>query len=82
MDVLFKLWIVANVIFTLFPVLCGDSDTGYQFVNPLVIYRNTDLNWFGVILLTIVVHFLATVPASLYWCFKLCTIGRKDKEDL
>ena len=52
-------------------------DTNFSFVNPKVIYKNISVNWFGAIILTILLNILLPVIAIPYWIYKLCTIGRK-----
>ena len=50
---------------------------GLQWINPIVIYNNVHVNWFGCIVLTILAHIAAGPWACLYWFYKLCTVGRK-----
>lgn len=50
---------------------------GLQWVNPIVIYNNVSVNWFGCIVLTILAHIAAGPWAIFYWLYKLCTVGRK-----
>lgn len=50
---------------------------GLQWVNPIVIYNNVPVNWFGCIVLTILAHIAAGPWVVFYWFYKLCTIGRK-----
>lgn len=68
--------------FTLFiPLLfmfISNFEYGLQWINPIVIYRNVPVNWFGCIVLTIVAHIAAgPIWISGYWFYKLCTVGRK-----
>ena len=60
-------------------LLCSPVSTiyGLCFVNPMYIYKNTKLNWFGTSIVCIVAN-LAFGPTSLiYWICKLFTVGRK-----
>lgn len=70
-------WIVANVLFLIF--LTGSIGDGVNcsFVNPVVIYNNIKVNWFGAVLLAIVCNIGLPVAAIPYWIYKLCTIGIK-----
>ena len=53
------------------------NDVGLQWVNPVVIYSNVSVNWFGCIVLTILAHIVAGPWTIFYWFYKLCTVGRK-----
>ena len=50
---------------------------GLQWFNPIVIYNNVPVNWFGCIVLTILAHIAAGPWIIVYWFYKLCTVGRK-----
>jgi hypothetical protein len=50
---------------------------GLQWVNPILIYNNVSVNWFGCIVLTILAHIAAGPWVVFYWLYKLCTVGRK-----
>lgn len=50
---------------------------GLQWVNPILIYNNVSVNWFGCIVLTILAHIAAGPWVVFYWFYKLCTVGRK-----
>ena len=52
---------------------------GLEFVNPLYIYRQVQVNWFGAFFLAIVFSALSPLLAFGYWFYKLCTVGRKVK---
>ena len=49
-----------------------------SFVNPIVIYTNIKVNWFGAICITIIVNTIFMPIAIIYWLYKICTVGRKD----
>ena len=50
---------------------------GLQWINPVVIYDNVSVNWFGCIVLTVLAHIAAGPWVVFYWFYKLCTVGRK-----
>ena len=62
-------------------LICGMSDGycghGFAWFNPCFIYRHTKTNWFGTIVLTIVINAMMLVIAICYWFYKLCTVGRR-----
>ena len=57
----------------------------WAFVNPFVVYRyNTSVNWFGAIVIALLLTIVCPIGAALYWIYnlgwlfcKLCTIGRR-----
>ena len=53
----------------------GLSD-GFEYVNPVFIYKNTRVNWFGAIILTLYYSLLCPIGTVCYWFYKLCTVGR------
>ena len=68
------------IITTIIPaILMFESEfkVGLQWVNPVVIYDNVAVNWFGCIVLTILAHIAAGPWAVFYWLYKLGTVGRK-----
>lgn len=59
----------------------GNFEYGLQWINPIIIYKNVPVNWFGCIVLTILAHIAAgPIWVSLYWFYKLCTVGRKRED--
>lgn len=74
--IIIGIWIIAIV------VRCGINDfidaEGFEFVNPIYLYNQIKVNWFGVILLTLIWHMLFAPFAIGYWFYKLCTVGRND----
>ena len=75
-------------VFNLFIIMVSidnGDEIGLQWINPIVIYNNVHVNWFGCIVLTILAHIIAGPWACLYWfykiiivgIYKLCTVGRK-----
>lgn len=62
-------------------IIVGECQTGWQWINPVVIYQNVPVNWFGCIILTILAHIAAgPIFAIGYWFYKLCTVGRKQED--
>lgn len=66
-------WVIPTVL-----MFSSNFEVGLQWINPVVIYDNVPVNWFGCIVLTILAH-IAVGPflAAGYWFYKLCTVGRK-----
>lgn len=50
---------------------------GWEFVNPLHIYKYAHVNWFGAFVLTLIYNGLCPAAAIIYWFYKLCAVGRK-----
>lgn len=50
---------------------------GWEFVNPIYIYRYNRVNWFGAIMVALVYNLVCPVGAIIYWFYKLCTVGRE-----
>ena len=50
---------------------------GIEFVNPLVIYKQTKVNWFGALFLATLYGMMCPICTAGYWLYKLCTVGRK-----
>lgn len=44
-------WVIPVVI-----IFASNFEWGLQWINPIVIYRNVPVNWFGCIILTILAH--------------------------
>jgi hypothetical protein len=74
-------WSVAGLIMTF--LLSGSTQgvmglsSGFEFVNPVFIYKNVRVNWFGAIALTVCYSLLCPIGTVCYWLYKLCTVGRK-----
>ena len=50
----------------------------FEYLNPLFLYDyHSNLNWFGVICLTLFYNLLCPLITIIYWFCKLCTVGRK-----
>lgn len=76
----FIVYTVATGLINMFIMAaCLDNGdvVGLQWINPIVIYNNVSVNWFGCIVLTILAHVAAGPWVIFYWFYKLCTVGRK-----
>ena len=76
----FIVYTVATGLINMFIMAaCLDNGdvVGLQWINPIVIYDNDPVYWFGCIVLTILAHIAAGPWVIFYWFYKLCTIGRK-----
>ena len=72
--------IIGYLVFTTMidlAIMVSEVGIGLQWINPVVIYDNVHVNWFGCIVLTILAHIVAGPWACFYWFYKLCTVGRK-----
>ena len=62
-------------------VICSEAPNLKQSLdnslNPIGVYNEWDVNIFGCILLTVLVHLLIPWIAPFYWLYKLCTVGRR-----
>ena len=50
---------------------------GFEFVNPVFIYKHSNVNWFGAAMLCLVYGSLLPICTIGYWIYKLCIVGRK-----
>ena len=73
----FEIYTFVTGLLHLMIIMISLENVGLQWINPIVIYNNVHVNWFGCIVLTILAHIVAGPWACLYWFYKLCTIGRK-----
>ena len=57
------------------------NSKGFEFVNPVHIYKESNVNVFGAIFVSILTSFICPIGTILYWfyvgIYKLCTVGRK-----
>ena len=54
-----------------------DNTDGFEYVNPIYIYKYNHVNWFGAIVVAIIYSAICPLGTIGYWCYKLCTVGRK-----
>ena len=73
----FEIYTFVTGLLHLMIIMISLGKVGLQWINPIVIYNNVHVNWFGCIVLTILAHIVAGPWACLYWFYKLCTVGRK-----
>ena len=76
METLFTAWIVANILAIFILGIMSDDGANLSFVNPIVIYNNIRVNWFGAWLLAILCNVALPAVAIPYWIYKICTVGR------
>lgn len=48
-----------------------------DYVNPIWIYQNSNVNIFGAFVLTILFNLIFPIYSLWYWLCKLCTVGRR-----
>ena len=73
----FEIYTFVTGLLHLMIIMISLEKVGLQWINPIVIYNNVHVNWFGCIVLTILAHIIAGPWACFYWFYKLCTVGRK-----
>ena len=76
----FEIYTFVTGLLHLMIIMISLEKVGLQWINPIVIYNNVHVNWFGCIVLTILAHIIAGPWACLYWFYKLCTVGRKQED--
>lgn len=52
---------------------------GFELMNPIWWYKNTNVNPFGAAMASLGFTILCPIGAIGYWFYKLCTIGGKRK---
>ena len=50
---------------------------GFEFCNPIWLYRQYRVNWFGAGFLALLINLICPACSLGYWLYKLCTIGRR-----
>ena len=50
---------------------------GFEYLNPMWLYSNFRVNYFGCALLTVLHNLLCPLGAAYYWLIYVCTVGRK-----
>ena len=75
---LLGIWIGGNIMALIITALCAASESGnFSYVNPIVIYKNVKVNWFGASIIAILFNVGLPAVAIPYWIYKICTVGRK-----
>lgn len=67
------IYVFINIIF-LINLSIEDMETGF---NPIRVYKEYKVNWFGCIMLVLLAHILFLPIAIIYWFYKLYTCGRR-----
>lgn len=74
-------WIVAwnlTGLITQFFIGINCYQDAIEFCNPCVVYKyNKRVNWFGALVLSLMYSALSPLGTTIYWFYKLCTVGRK-----
>ena len=73
---LILIWTISLGIFVVV-TLTDDMDVLERMFNPITMYYNSNLNIFGVTVLTIIDYTIFFPAAILFWFYKLCTFGRR-----
>lgn len=82
LDFYFVITILAQCILcVLFPLSNGFGLVGVAWLNPVWLYKTIKVNWFGATLIALIGTIAFPLYAFFYWIYKLCTVGRKNKED-
>ena len=76
METIVGLWIAINILALIILIILSFEGANCSFVNPKVIYKNMNVNWFGAWLLAVVFNICFPIIAIPYWFYKLCTVGR------
>ena len=67
------IYVFINIIL-LINLSIEDMETDF---NPIRVYKENNVNWFGCIMLVLLAHILFLPIAIIYWFYKLCTCGRR-----
>ena len=82
MEFVLAVWVVMTTFISIVVICESHFEWGFQWINPLYIYETVQVNWFGCIVLTILAHLVAgPIISIIYWFYKLCTVGRKNKDE-
>lgn len=86
MDWVFWIWTIviwsaigAFILVTAHVVECNGAISmavGWEFVNPIHIYKYNHVNWFGALIVALIYNALCPIGSVIYWFYKLCTVGR------
>lgn len=72
------LWTIVGAVFIVNTMSDTRIDNGtLDFLNPVWIWNNFQVNIFGCIMLTLLFNLLIPLVSLCYWFYKLCTIGRR-----
>ena len=79
-DLIFGYIIMNTVVLMVMIGALTHGNGNFSFVNPIVIYEHVRVNWFGAILICILLNLLLPSISIPYWIYKLVTVGR-SKDD-
>ena len=85
LEVIFIETTIAYIIFIYFIVNMGFipyyiSWNNFHIFNPIRNYNTwTHVNWFGIVIITLLLNVVFAPYAIVYWIYKLFTVGRKEK---
>lgn len=81
MILLILIFLIVAWVATIGPCLAHALEYGFESFeatfNPIVKYEEGNLNWFGTIIMTIVVTIILMPMAIVFWIYKLFTVGRR-----
>lgn len=63
--------------FVLANIFIYSEGLGFEYVNPIWIYKTFRVNYFGAAVCCILFNLLSPIGSICYWFYKLCTVGRK-----
>ena len=79
--------IIVILAWSIFGLLCicsisdridfGMGVEDFEAFNPKWVYNNFSVNWFGCLILTLIINFACPIGSIIFWFYKLCTIGKK-----
>ena len=71
-----ELLVLFNIIIAIL-VYAEVGAVWFTFKNPIVVYNNIKVNWFGAWFIAIIINIGSPITSIFYWMCKLCTVGRK-----
>ena len=74
--ILILFWIVINIMALFVVAIASVDGANFSFVNPIVIYNEIKVNWFGVAVLAVIFNILLPAISIPYWIYKIFTVGR------
>lgn len=86
LEVIFIETTIALIIFIYFAVNLGFipyyvSWDDFHIFNPIRNYNTwIHINWFGIVIITLLLNVVFVPYAIVYWIYKLFTVGRKENK--
>lgn len=71
-------WLI--IVWSIFGLVLASifiNSEGFEYVNPIWIYKTFHVNYFGVAVCCTFFNLLNPIGSICYWFYKLCTVGRK-----